>query len=238
MTLFAIAVITSFCFILINEKETIQKKVIEKKMQQYINKNYNTIKNEIKIGKIIQKNNQYTIKITSKKNKDYYFYIHYKNQKITNDYKTNYLQGKTFLTKTKQKIEKNIKPKIQEKFTVIIKNTLNQIDEKEKIITQKNPEKINFYTLQIENTIQIWTKDSIKNKIKETINQIETKKITPKDYQFLIKKEKEILIIKGIKKDLINQKNFDTIIKEILLNNKKSKIIKENNITYQYLKEE
>ena len=79
---------------------------IDKKLNNYVEKNYKEIKNDITIEntKYIEKDSTYRKKIINKKNKDLYFYVNYKNKKIKSTYKKDYQEASTLFNKEKIKI--------------------------------------------------------------------------------------------------------------------------------------
>ena len=113
---------------------------IKTKFETYIEKNYKDDKNNLTIGKITYKNQQYKAKISNKKNKNWYFYITYQNKKIKDTYKEDYLEGKTLLTSIERKIEKKVKDELNQKVTITFPLTLNKYTNqiKENVSYQKN----------------------------------------------------------------------------------------------------
>ena len=158
--LFTILIMVSLTLIIINEKKNIILiPKIEKKIDSYIEENYNDLKN-INKSKITIKNNKYIVKISSKKNKNLYFYITYSNNKITDTYKKDYLEGKTLLNKIEKNLEEDIFNKINIKSKVIIDNKLNNYTDqiKEKIIKEDIKE-IKIYNIETSTNINKWNKN-------------------------------------------------------------------------------
>ena len=59
------------------------------------------------------------MKITCKKNKDLYFYLTYKNGKITDTYKEDYLEGKSLLNNLNNKMTKEINNKTKDTYKIL-----------------------------------------------------------------------------------------------------------------------
>lgn len=240
MTIFTFCTILAFAMIIINEKKSIYiMPQIEKKLKTYIQKNYQNIITEIKTTPLEYKDDYYTMKAYSKDNKNYYFLIKYHNKKITDTFQKDYIEGKSFLTYISKSIEENIRKKTKKTSNVSIPNTLDKFTTKAKsnLMTEKNPESLKIYTLELEIVLPEWTKQEMIKKIKEEIEYIEKKQITPKNYTIILESKEEItkaVKIKNLEKDFINNPSFDTIITDII-NNKQSNILKDNNISYQYL---
>lgn len=107
-------VIIAFGFILIKEKApTIKLKKASEKIEAYYQKNYS--QEDLKKGKIKKKDNSYQITYYNKKYLNLSFTINIKNNKITDNYQTNYLEGK--------KVIKNIEQATTKKYQEIFKNS-------------------------------------------------------------------------------------------------------------------
>ena len=89
---------------------------IDKKLNDYVEKNYKEIKDDIivKDTKYIEKDSTYRKKVVNKKNKNLYFYVNYKNKKIKSSYKKDYQEGATLFNKEKIEFEKEISNKYKE----------------------------------------------------------------------------------------------------------------------------
>ena len=74
---------------------------IKERFENYIKENYKEENNNLKIGIITYKNQQYKAKVSNKNNKDLYFTITYQNKEIKDTYKKDYLEGKTLLNELK-----------------------------------------------------------------------------------------------------------------------------------------
>ena len=81
-SIFFTFVFVCFGLIIINEKQDLFiTKRVEKKLNAYIEKKYNKL--NLEKSPIKYKNKTFTIKLSSKKNNNYYFYVKYSNKKIT-----------------------------------------------------------------------------------------------------------------------------------------------------------
>jgi len=236
--LFTILIMVSLTLIIINEKKNIILiPKIEKKIDSYIEENYNDLKN-INKSKITIKNNKYIVKISSKKNKNLYFYITYSNNKITDTYKKDYLEGKTLLKKIEKNLEEDIFNKINIKSKVIIDNKLNNYTDqiKEKIIKEDIKE-IKIYNIETSTNINKWNKNDITNNINTIINKIYSNNYNPKSISITITNNEDITEsykINNLNKDFINNKSNTQIINDII-NNKETNLLKENNISFDKL---
>ena len=113
MGIFFLIIILSLGLITIKEISPKMKlKKVDTKLNEYIDNNYNSVINDINIGDTKFQENTYSKKITNKKNNDLYFYIKYKNQKITSTYQKDYVEGKTLSNNITKYLNKNITPKI------------------------------------------------------------------------------------------------------------------------------
>ena len=124
--------IITFGLIIINEKagEIFTPKVKEK-MDNYLEDNYENIINEINKNKVTYKNRKFKMKISSKKNKNLYFYLNYNKGQIKDTYNSDYLEGQSLYNNLKKSMErdilknKNINPKYLN-FTIINANDITE----------------------------------------------------------------------------------------------------------------
>ena len=85
---------------------------INEKFKKYLEEKYpNEIENFI-IEKTTYNKKQYQTKVVNQKNKNLYFIITYKNKKITDTYKNDYLKGKTILKTIEQELQQKIKNEV------------------------------------------------------------------------------------------------------------------------------
>lgn len=236
--LFAILIIVAFGLIIINEKKTIiLLPKIQKKIDIYIDENYNNL-NNINKSKIRWKDNKYILKVTSKENKNLYFYITYNNDKITDTYKKDYLEGNTLINKIKKDLEKDILNNLKIKTNVEIDTKLNDFTDqiKEKIINE-DIKKIKIYYIETNINIDKWNNESITQDINSIINKIYSKDYNPKYINVTITNNNDITEsykINNLNKDFINNKSNIQIISDII-NEKETSLLKENKITYKKL---
>lgn len=236
MALFFLVVFVLLGTIVIKEKQNILfLPKIENSLINYLSENYN----ELNLNKenVIEKNNTFSMKVTNPTNKNHYFYINYSNKKITDTYKTDYLEGKTLLTHLSNKLEKEIQEKTKKKYKVTFDNTLNNYSDKvkEKILNE-DINTLKIYTIEKEIATS-WEYQTITNNITDIMTTLEKEQFTPKNYTITITNIDDITIsvkINNLKSTLINNDTLSIIINDIISNNNTS-ILKENKITYEYL---
>lgn len=234
--IFLIIIFVLFTILITGEKlSPLMVNKIDKKLNNYIKEKYNL--NDIKTSKTIYKDTKYQKKIISKSNNNYYFIVYYNKNKITDTYKEDYIEGKTFLNYISKSIEKKIYKKTNIKYSITINNKFNKFTDevKEKVLKEESLESLSIYTLSYE------LKTSFDNNISKQIinidNNLFNNNINPKSYEITIINDKDItksIKIKGINRDIIKSNNLNTIINDII-SNKKSNILEENNITYENL---
>ena len=236
--LFAIIVMIIFSLIIIKEKKNILlMPKVQKKIDTYIEEKFNNLKNTRK-SKITIKNNKYIVKISSKENKNLYFYIIYSNRKITDTFKKDYLEGNSLLRKIEKDLENDIvyNLKIKPKITIDTKlnNFNNQIQE---MIIKEDIKELKIYNIEVELTINKWNKEEITNDISNIINKIYTNGYNPKSINIIITNKEDITEsyrIKNLNKEFPNDKLNIKIIEDILTN-KETDLLKKHNITFEKL---
>ncbi len=208
---------------------------IKTKIETYIEKNYKDDKNNLTIGKITYKNQQYKAKISNKKNKNWYFYITYQNKKIKDTYKEDYLEGKTLLTSIERKIEKKVKDELNQKVTITFPLTLNKYTNqiKENLISN-NLKEIKTYDITLTITTPTLTTENINKELEKRIQELYQIDIYPNHYTIKINSKDEKLTITNLTEKTMKKEYRTQIINDII-NNTNSNIIKENNITYNYV---
>lgn len=239
MTIFTIFLFIAFGTIIINEKskEFLLPK-IDKKLNQYVQKEYKEIKNDFLIGetKYNMKNSSFEMIIQNKKNKDLYFIISYKNKKIKSSYKKDYLEGRTLLSQLekdlKKKIVSNQYPNIDIKFT----KTLNQYNHSlhDTILSNDDIHTLNIYDI----SVNVSSKNFHHNELVSTINNfyqyIEKKHYNPRYYHINITNssntEEKIEISNLSKKEIMD--NTKEIINGIMTNDESIK--DQFSIDYHY----
>ncbi len=208
---------------------------IKTKFETYIEKNYQDDKNNLTIGKITYKNQQYKAKISNKKNKNWYFYITYQNKKIKDTYKEDYLEGKTLLTSIERKIEKKVKDELNQKVTITFPLTLNKYTNqiKENLISN-NLKEIKTYDITLTITTPTLTTENINKELEKRIQELYQIDIYPNHYTIKINSKDEKLTLTNLTEKTMKKEYRTQIINDII-NNTNSNIIKENNITYNYV---
>ncbi|MBQ3511041.1 MAG: hypothetical protein IJA30_01945 [Bacilli bacterium] len=236
MALFFLVTFVLFGTIIIKEKQNIIfLPKIENSISKYMNDTYQDL--SLEKDKVTEENNVFTMKVKNIKNKNHYFYIKYSNKKITDTYKTDYLEGKTILNHLSTKLEKDIYKETNITYKVSFDNKFNNYSEKvQKLLLEENIKTLKVYTIEKEITTS-WEINNITKTISDTMTTLEKKQFTPKNYTFIITNEKDItqsIKINNLKSSLINENKLQTIISDIISNNKSS-ILTENKITYEYL---
>lgn len=237
---FAFIIFVAFGIIICTEKggDLLIPKVKEK-LSEYLTTNYTSIVNETIQDEITYKDKTFTMKIYDKLNKKHYFYITYDNGKITDTYQEDYIKGKSLLNEIKNNLENKIynKTKIESKV-----NILSSLDEytsrvQNLILKEENLEEIKFYTLSINIDLRTWDEENASKAITDTLNTFIKHNINPKSYVITINNLKEItesMEIYNIDNDFINNEYKEQILSDII-NNKKSDLLDEYNITYKHL---
>lgn len=209
---------------------------IQEKFDKYIDENYMDIKNSIKLNKINYKNNIFKLKLTSKQNKNLFFYLTYTNKKITSTYKEDFLEGKEFLKHISNSITKEIKSKTNEKVTIIINKKLNDFSTstQEKILKEKDLSSLKIYTLKKEIVIDNFSLTTIDSSLKEFTSILESNNINPKSFIITITNKEDLsrIEISNLQTTIIKDQAFKTIIDDIL-NNRNSELLNNYNIKYK-----
>lgn len=236
--LFIIFVI--FGVIIVTEKSAgILTPKIQEEMDAYIENNYSSITNSINKKDAKYNKTIYKRKIVSKENKNHYFYIIYKNKKIKDTYKEDYLEGKNLLNHIKKTLEKEITNTTNLNTKVKINTTLNNYTKsvQERIIKEDNLKELKFYTIEKEIIIDNWNSKDITEEIHNIIAKYYNNKITPKSYTITITNKKDItesIRISNLTENFLINTSKEQIIDDII-KDKNSTILKENKIEYKYL---
>ena len=237
--IFLIIIIVAFGLIIVNEKGTVLlKNKVEKQLNTYLEDNYQEILSNTKKEETIIKNNLYSKKIVSNKNKNLYFLIKYQNKKISDTYKKDYVEGKTLFTYLNKKLEKDIKNKTKIDCKVDTITTLDKYSDKvqERIIKEDNLLELKYYYIQKELLIDNWNNKEITKEITKLIEEMKNGNITPKYYEITITNKDDIttsIKISNINEEFIENTKKEQIIQDII-NNKETELLKENKITYKY----
>ena len=233
---FSMLVIVALSSIILSEKMyPLLSNRVDEKIETYIIDNYKDL--NIESDKTIYKNNNYQKKVYSKDNKNLYFNIYYKNKKIKDDYKKEYLEGNTFLKHISKLIEKDIKNKTNLNTKVSINKKLNNYNDdiKERLIKEKDLSQLSIYNIRIKIKTK-YDKKVITNIIKDINNRLKTNNIKPKELVFEITNEEDIT--KSVEITIIDNKVLDdTSLEQYIDNiiNKKEEKLVNNKIKYKYL---
>lgn len=237
MALFFLVVFVTFGTIILKEKQNvIFLPKIENSLNNYLTTNYSSL--NLKTSEVKTKDNKFTMKVMDKTNNNLYFYITYQDKNITDTYQKDYEEGKSFLTYLNKQIEEKIKTKTNLDFKVTINNTYNNFSSKvkETLLKEENLETLKIYTLEKE-LLTTWDLQTITTTITDIMTTLEKENITPKNYTFIITDKTDIT--KSVKITNLTIKNIEnnklSIIINDIMNNNKSNILLENNISYEYL---
>lgn len=237
--IFIIFTIVALGLIVMNEKGgSLFLNKIDKQLENHFETNYQDITNNVIVKEAKYKEGVFQKKIISKENDNLFFYIEYKDKKITDTYTKDYKEGKTLFNYLNKKLEKEIKNKTKIECTIQPVTTLDKYSEKvqEKIIKEDNLLQLKYYYLNSEIMIEDWNAKNITEEINNVIKKMNENNITPKYYKLTITNKKEIttsIEISNITEDFLIQENQQEIIKDIL-ENKNSSIVKESKIEYRY----
>jgi len=238
--IFTFIITVIFGLIIVNEKQsTILLPKVKNKINTYIEENYKDIKDEINIGDVVYESSKFIAKVSSKENEKHCFYVEYKNKKITDTYKTDYIEGKNILDNVKNSLEKQIQDKTNEKTEIKIISSLDKFTDqvKERIIKENDLINLKFYSINIELQINNWNEKEIAKEITNKLLIYYNKQINPKYYTITITNKTDItqsIEISNITNDFINNKYQEQIIKDII-NDKNTQLLETYKITYSNL---
>lgn len=235
-SIFFTFVFVCFGLIIINEKQDLFiTKRVEKKLNDYIEKKYNKL--NLEKSPIKYKNTTFTIKLSSKDNINYFFYVKYSNKKITDTYEEDYVKGKSFLKYIEKKLNKEITKNTSTQCKISINTSFDKMRDiiKERLLNEEDLIHLKIYTIEKDLMIENWNSTEISNTINNLIYKFNEKNITPKSFQIRLTNKEDItesIIIKNIKNNFISIQNNEQIIKDILKNNNTS-LLKQYEITYE-----
>jgi len=240
MYIFTVFIFVAFSLIIINEKtSTLMIPKVEERINTYIKENYSSIEPNLNKSKVNYKATKYSMKVTNKLNKNHYFYIYYKDKKITDTYKKDYKEGKTLFKHISKDLEKNINNKIKGSYKITITKKLSDFSKEiqENIINNNNLENLRFYNIEKEFKVDKINKETIAKIIKDEITNLENNKITPRTYKYIFTDKNDItnsLEISNITYKFINNELYNEIINDII-NDNNSKLVKNADIKFKYL---
>lgn len=239
-TIFYLIVFVSLGLIVVNEKSSsLLMPKIKKEIDTYIKNNYSSIENSLNIDKIEYKNSTYSVKATSKDNKNHYFYIYYTKKKITDTYKKDYLNGTNLFSNLEKKLKKEINEKTSTDCNIEILSTLDNYTTKvqERILNEEDLLSLKFYIIKEELIIDNWSSKEITKAINSFLTKINSKNIIPKYYEIIITNKNDItesIKISNLTADFITNPYQEQIINDII-NDNNSIILKQSKIEYEYL---
>lgn len=212
---------------------------IKEKMTDYINENYPDEKGNLKLGKISYKTQTYQAKVTNKNNNNLYFTITYKDKKITDTYKKDYLEGNTLLKTIENNLEKKIEENLNQKATISFPLTLNKYNNqiKEKLINN-NIDNINVYNIELSIFTKLKANDieTIINNIDSTITSLHSININPNHYTINIKskEERKMLTIYDLTDTTLQKEQLTHILNYIMIDNENEEITEGEKLVDQY----
>lgn len=236
MTIFFVIVFVLFSLIVINEKKNIILiPKVEKKINAYIDDNYKLEKENFIISKTTYKSDlsSFQVKVKNKENKNLYFFINYKNKKITDTYKNDYLEGKTLLTNLEKQTEKEINNTAEIEFSKTLNNYTTNV--KEKLINNDNVKLIPIYTVKKEILVKENNPTTISTEIINYYKYLKELNFNPKEYIIIIENDTNPNLsfkIENLTDNLINN-SINEIISAIIKNDKNIKT--KYNISYKYI---
>ena len=219
-----IVIIVAFGLIIINEKSIgLLENKAEKAINEYLESNYQEQITNLNQEKITHKDNVFTKKITSKENKNLYFYVKYTKKELTDTYTEDFEEGKSLLTYLNKKLEKEIKKKTKLSCTVKPTTKLNDYSEtvRERIIKEEDLLELKYFYIEKEFKIKDWNASSVTNEIKTFMKEIKDHNITPKYYEITITNQEDIttsIIISNITEEFIESNESEQMIDDILNN--------------------
>lgn len=239
MTIFAFIIFVSFGVIILNEKSAPYfAPKVEKKLLEYLQTEYKDEFDDFDIGTTIYNKTKYNLKVKAKKNKNLYFNIFYENKKITDTYKDDYKEGKTLLTTITKKVEKELKTKYNQDFTITMSNSLDEYPKQvqDNLILKNDLKSLSIYTLETTITTKYTTSD-IGNKIIKLEKDLKEENLIPKSYNITVINSKDItksLKINNLTNEIIENSTLLSSIISDIIKNENSELLKQNNITYKY----
>lgn len=242
MGIFAILVFGIFSYIVIYDKrDIILQPKVEEKLNQYIQKKYQNIQDNLNIGKIEynKKEDTYTILLTDKDNKHLSFRVIYHNKKITDSYKKDYENGESLYTYLKTNYEKELMKETEKDTTITFFQKLDQYttNSRKKIIISKDPRSLPIYNISISLNIKKFTIDNISKNIKGYYQLIKKLGYSPKEYEFLLINNQSKNINTSIKISKLTEELIENNLNEIIggiIDNDIS-LQERYSITYEYI---
>ncbi len=200
--------------------------ILEKKLTDYFEKNYQEIKEEVqkKELKFNFDDKSYSIEYQNKKHPDLSFFLLYtKKKKIQSTYQEDYIEGKTLLDKKCKKISKEIQKLLQnENFSSIQvkkKRTLNEVNTKEKKkLLEGEGKEISFYQVVVTTSLSNLDGKEIQKILKKMDTILEEEDYNPETYQakFLLSEDKTRGVkIQNITREILQKNQLETILYQL-----------------------
>ncbi|MBP5679046.1 MAG: hypothetical protein J6X28_04385 [Bacilli bacterium] len=236
--IFMMIVIVSLGLLIINEKQgDLLKTKVSKKIDEYLETNYENILSNINKEEVKYKNNEFTAKIMSKENKKLYFTVKYKNKNITDTYQKDYEEGKTLLTSLNKSIENTIQEETNIDCKVHEIKPFNKYSEKvqERLLKEEDLIHLKYYYIEKELEIDSWEKEGVTKEIEKVIKPIKEKEITPKYYEITLVNKEDItttITISNITEEFLELEEKEEIIDDII-HQKNTERVKNSKITYK-----
>lgn len=240
MSIFVLVIVISFSLILLNEKDLpyITDR-IDLKFTNYLETNYQNILDDLKVEKTTYTNSTYQAIVSSKENPNLHFTLIYKNKKVTDTYKKDYLEGNTILKNISTTLEKDLKKKYGYDFKVVNLASLDTYNDelKDYIIKYNSFSDLKIYTLEISYKTTMNAKD-LSNTISNTYTELLTESVIPKSYTFILTDSKDItktVKIENLTSKIIEDKTTLNKIIDAIINDENKEVLTNNNISYEYL---
>ena len=234
MGIFFILVVGIFSYIVLNEKKyLILTPKVEEKLNNYINKEFASEKADLNIGKIkyILEDKSYKMKLTNTKNNHLYFYVIYKNRKITDTYKSDYIKGRSLYSYVENNYKKKFKNSSLE-FTKNLNKYPNTIYEQ---IINNDIKSLPIYNVKTELEVDNHKLETITKEVNKFYNKNKKLGYNPKEYELIIVDKNDIkfsIKIENLTEELITN-SLNEVISSIIKDDKS--IINKYNIKYEYI---
>lgn len=234
MGIFFILVVGIFSYIVLNEKKyLILTPKVEEKLNKYIDKKFAEQKIDLDIEKVkyVLEDKSYRIKLTNTKNNHLYFYVIYKNKKITDTYKKDYKEGKSLYDYANNKYKK----KFKNSKLIFIKTLDKYPNTIYDQVINNDIMKLPIYNISTELTTDKHDLKTLTSLVNSFYLKNKNLGYNPRNYEIIIVDKNDIkfsIKIKGLTDELITN-NIDEIISGIIKKDKS--IINKYNIEYEYI---
>lgn len=211
-----------------------------KRLNEYIQREYEDIYNQLKLGKTTynQKKKQYEVKVKNIDNHHLYFTVSYQNKKFSSTYQKDYVEGSS-LIEYYQKQFNSLLNKDQKYHHLSIKfnQKLNKYSHEvyHKLMTNDNVLDLSIYHISCDIKVDHFDSSTISTSILELYQYILSKQLNPKYLNVVITDHHDIsnaISIHHLDKSLLNDQ-LPVIISSVLKNEENLK--DKYGITYQYI---